>query len=79
MCNRFGKCHKYVARTSYFMIAAIVFLVAALGGFIRIGLFRLEEILTQRPADLPWDVLVFSGICALLGVILFFITAHRLR
>ena len=79
MCNRFGRCHKYVERTSYFMIAAIVLLVAALGAFIHIGLTLFEGVATQRPMELPWDVLAFAGITSVVGVTLVFVTVHRLR
>lgn len=79
MCNRFGRCHKYVERTSYYLIAAIVLLVAALGSFIHIGMMLFAGLAQQRPMDLPWDVLAFAAITSIVGVILVFVTVHRLR
>jgi hypothetical protein len=79
MCNRFGRCHKYVERTSYYLIAAIVLLVAALGSFINIGIVLFASLAQQRPMDLPWDVLAFAAIASIVGVILVIVAARRLR
>lgn len=78
MSNRFGKGNKYIAHTSYFMVAAFILLIAALGGFIHIGLRAMEIVVTTHPNELPWDVLAFSAISGLIGTTLAIIAMRRL-
>lgn len=79
MCNRFGKCAKHVERTSYCMIASVVLLIASLGTFIRIYLRIFEGAWSQGHIPELWGLLVVAAITGALGVLLAFVTVHRLR
>ena len=78
MCNRFGKCHKHVERTSYYMITCLVLLVASLGFFLRIGAVLFNGGLTQGSLAGLWGLFAGAAITGLLGVLFAFATVKRL-
>ncbi len=79
MCDRFGKCSKYVEHTSYFMIVSVVLLVASLGTFVRLFMRFFEGALTQGHFPEMWGLFVVAAITGGLGVLFAFVTVHRLR
>lgn len=79
MCNRFGKCHKHVERTSYVMVASVILLISALGTFLRIFSRLFEGALTQGGFAELWGLLAVAVISGGLGVVLAFVTVNRLR
>lgn len=80
MCNRFGKCSKYVEHTSYMMIACLILVLFGGVGVLGAGYRGLTAVMAGGDIVASvWTQLITCAVMALIGCWLAFKVTARLK
>lgn len=80
MCNRFGKCSKYVERTSYMMITCLILVLFGGLGVLGAGYRGLAAAMAGGDITTDvWSQLITCAVMALIGCWLAFKVTARLK